>query len=179
MGDDENRRRAQQITAVIFDVDGVLTDGSIMLDASGAEIKRFNVHDGSGLKYLRRSGFALALVSGRESGAVAARADEVGIKHVYQGYKDKIEAYEDLKRRLGLEDERIAYVGDDLTDIPIMRRCGLAAAVADARVEVKAAAHLVTEARGGAGAAREFAEWLLKATGRWDGIMSRYLGEGR
>ena len=163
---------------VVFDVDGVLTDGGIYLDGSGAEIKRFNVHDGTGIKYLRRSGIALAIISGRESGAVEARAGDLGIEHVYQGCKVKLNAYEDLKKRAGLPDDEIAYVGDDLPDLPVMRLCGLAVAVANAREEVRREAHYITAAAGGEGAAREFAEWFLKLTGRWEGILSRYRDTG-
>ena len=172
------RARAKRIAAVVFDVDGVLTDGSILLDSSGAEIKRFNVKDGSGIKFLRRSGLILAIISGRESAAVDARARDLGIEHVYQGYKEKTRAFEDLKKRLSLDGEEFAYVGDDLPDVPVMRLCGLAVAVADARPEVKAIAHHVTESAGGRGAAREFAEWLLKLSGRWQGIIERYFPEG-
>jgi len=172
------RERAGRITTVVFDVDGVLTDGSLYLDSSGSEIKRFNAHDGAGIKYLRRSGLNLAIISGRESAAVEARAGDLGIEHVYQGYKVKVKAYEDLKERLSVCDEEIAYVGDDLPDIPVLRLCGLAVAVADAREEVRQAAHLVTDLPGGDGAVREFAEWFLKITGRWEGLLSRYYPEG-
>lgn len=174
----DSKERAARVTTVVFDVDGVLTDGSIYLDSAGCEIKRFNVRDGSGIKYLRRSGLTLAIISGRESAAVEARAADLGIEHVYQGYKVKLNAYDDLKARLGISDEQVAYVGDDLPDIPVMRLCGLAVAVADARPEVRAAAHHVTAAGGGHGAAGEFAEWFLKLTGRWKAILSRYYGEG-
>ncbi len=177
MAADDLKERAGRVTTVIFDIDGVLTDGSILLDSSGSEIKRFNVHDGTGIKYLRRSGFNLAIISGRASSAVDARAGDLGIEHVYQGYKEKLKAYADLKKRLSIIDREVAFVGDDLPDIPVMRLCGLAVAVANARQEVLREAHMVTEATGGAGAAREFAEWLLRATGRWDQIISRYYGE--
>jgi 3-deoxy-D-manno-octulosonate 8-phosphate phosphatase (KDO 8-P phosphatase) len=169
------KKRARKITTVVFDVDGVLTDGGIILESSGQEIKRFNVQDGTGIKYLLRSGLHAAFISGRESNAVKARAKDLGVAYLYQGCKDKIKAYEDLKRVLSVSDSEIACLGDDLPDIPLMLRSGLAVAVANARPEVKRLAHLVTKAPGGAGAAREFAEWLLKATGRWDAIMSRYL----
>jgi len=175
---DGARERAAAVSLVVLDVDGVLTDGSIFLDSSGAEIKRFNVKDGTGLKYLRRCGLRLAIISGRESAAVEARASDLGIENVYQGYKEKLRAYDDLKSKLGVSDEEVAYLGDDFPDIPVMRRCGLAVAVADAREEVKASAHLVTGLPGGCGAAREFSEWLLKARGRWEEITSRYFDEG-
>lgn len=167
--------RAAKVTTVVFDVDGVLTDGGILIDSTGGEIKRFNVQDGTGIKYLMRAGIRVAIISGRESHAVIARARELDITDVYQGRKDKIDAYEDLRRMHSLSDAEMAFVGDDLPDIPVMRAAGLAVAVANARPEVKAVAHYVTEKAGGAGAAREFAEWLLKAAGKWDGIMERYL----
>ena len=172
------KERAARVTTVVFEVDGVMTDGSIYLDSSGSEIKCFNVHDGSGIKYLRRSGLTLGIISGRESAAVEARAGDLGIEHVYQGYKVKLNAYGDLKARLEISDDQIAYIGDDFPDIPVMRLCGLAVAVANARPEVRAAAHHVTETAGGHGAAGEFAEWFLKLTGRWQAILSRYYGEG-
>ncbi len=178
VNEEQLRERARKITTVIFDVDGVLTDGSIILDSSGTEMKRFNVQDGSGLKYLRRSGYELAIISGRESAAVAARAADLGITQVYQGAKQKMQAYEDLKRRLDVSDEQVMYVGDDLPDVPVMRQCALSVAVADARPEVRAVAHYVTSAAGGRGAAREAAEWLLRLSGKWPSILERYFPEG-
>jgi len=171
-------QRAKKITTVIFDVDGVLTDGGIYLGNDGEEMKRFNVLDGTGIKYLIRAGLKVGIISGRQSGAVNARAKELGIVDVYQGYSDKIKAYEDLKRLYDIADEQIAYMGDDLPDIPVIRRAGLVAAVANAHPKVKALAHYVTSAAGGEGAAREFAEWLLFALGRWDAIMARYQPHG-
>lgn len=168
--------RAKKVTTVVFDVDGVLTDGGIYIDSHGEEIKRFNVQDGAGIKYLQRGGFRVAIISGRESRSVAARAEELGIVDLYQGHKEKIKAFDDLLTVHALSPENVAYMGDDLPDLPVMRVAGLAAAVANARYEVKAIAHYVSDVAGGQGAAREFAEWLLMATGKWDGIMSRYSG---
>lgn len=170
----EATERAGRVKAVVFDVDGVLTDGSILLDARGEEIKRFNVQDGTGIKYLQRAGLRVAIISGRQSAATQARARELGIVDVYQGAKEKSAAFADLLATHGLKLEEVACVGDDLPDLPIMRLSGLAVAVANARPEVKALAHYITELPGGMGAAREFAEWLLKTTGRWDAIMARY-----
>lgn len=171
-------QRARRISAVVFDVDGVLTDGSITIDSLGTEIKRFNVQDGTGIKFLRRSQITPAIITGRESGAVKARAADLGIEYLYQGYKQKMGAYEDFKKRLALGDDEIAYLGDDLPDIPVMGVCGLAVTVPNARPEVKRVAHIILETPGGQGAAREFVEWLLKAGGRWDAIISRYLPDG-
>lgn len=172
--------RAKRISTIVFDVDGVLTDGGMMIDSAGGETKRFHVKDGTGIKYLQRSGLVVAIISGRESAAVRLRAGELGIEHVYLGYKVKLEAYDELKRALSVSDAEIAYMGDDLPDVPVMRISGLAVTVADACAEVRGIAHLVTDAAGGYGAAREFAEWFLKSTGRWESILRRYFpaGEG-
>jgi len=176
MGDSDAKARAANVKAVMFDVDGVLTDGGIIIDPSGKELKRFDVQDGTGIKFLQRAGFIVAFISGRESKAVEARARELGVGYVYQGCRDKAKAYEDFKRVCSLEDRHVAYVGDDLPDMPAMSRSGLAAAVANARTEVKAAAQYVTQASGGHAAAREFAEWLLKAAGRWEAVVAQYAG---
>ena len=163
-----------KIKMVVFDVDGVLTDGKIVLDMHGVETKSFNVQDGTGIKYLLRSDIRVGLITGRQSGVVSLRARELGIEDIYQGVKVKLEAYEKLVEKHGLHDEEVCYVGDDLPDIPVMRRVGLPVAVANARLEVKNEAAYVTQAEGGAGAAREVAEEILKGQGKWDTIMSRY-----
>jgi 3-deoxy-D-manno-octulosonate 8-phosphate phosphatase (KDO 8-P phosphatase) len=162
------------IRAVILDVDGVLTDGRILLSDDGSETKCFHVWDGTGIQYLLRSGIQVAFLTGRESEAVTHRARELGVAHVRQGAKNKLPAYESLLADLGLADADVCYVGDDLPDIPVMRRVGFSVAVADAREEVRALAHHVTHAPGGAGAVREIAERILKATGKWAAILSRY-----
>ncbi len=164
----------EAIRAVILDVDGVLTDGGIIIGDDGAEMKRFHAHDGAGIKYLLRSGIQVALLSGRRCEAVERRARELGIAHIRQGAKDKLPVYEELLTELGLPDEAVCYVGDDLTDIPVLRRAGVAVAVASARPEVRAVADEVTEAPGGQGAVRELAERLLKAQGKWETILARY-----
>jgi YrbI family 3-deoxy-D-manno-octulosonate 8-phosphate phosphatase len=165
----------EDIRAVITDVDGVLTDGRITLASNGVEIKRFHVWDGTGIKYLLRSGIAVAFLTGRESDVVARRAEELGVEHVRQGAKSKLPAYESLLADLGVSDEAVCYVGDDLPDLPVLRRAGVGAAVADARPEVLDAADHVTQAGGGQGALRELAEAILKAQDRWAAIMSRYV----
>ena len=164
----------EDVRAVVCDVDGVLTDGGILLADDGTEIKRFHVWDGTGIKYLLRSGIAVAFLTGRESGAVARRALELGVAHVRQGAKQKLPVYEELLTALGVDDAGVCYIGDDLTDLPVMWRAGVAVAVADAREEVRAAADLVMAARGGQGALRELAEAVLKAQGKWAGILARY-----
>ncbi|GAB4390570.1 MAG: hypothetical protein Kow0025_23520 [Thermodesulfovibrionales bacterium] len=167
-------RAAREVKLLILDVDGVLTDGSIILDGGGNELKRFHVRDGHGIKMLQRAGVQVAIITGRSSEAVRRRAEELGIEEVHQGSRMKTEAYEEMLARLGLRDEETAFVGDDVVDIPILRRAGLSIAVADATEEAKAAAMAVTEGRGGRGAVREVTDFLLKAKGLWDDAIARY-----
>ncbi|TAN08968.1 MAG: HAD-IIIA family hydrolase [Rhodanobacteraceae bacterium] len=157
------RVRAAQVRLVAFDVDGTLTDGRLWLTEDGHEIKVFHVHDGLGLKLLRQHGIEVALISARISHAVELRAAQLGIDYVYQGKTNKLGCLEDILRASGLAASAAAYVGDDLPDLPPMRACGLAIAVANARPEVLAAAHWHTRARGGEGAAREVADFVLAA----------------
>ena len=164
----------EQIRALVCDVDGVLTDGSILLAEDGTEIKRFNSHDGAGIHLFVESGFQVALLTGRTSGAAAQRARELGVQHVRQGVRDKIPVYEELLAAMGVTDAEVCYVGDDLPDVPVMRRAGYSAAPADAREEVRAAASYVTHARGGRGAVREVIERILKAQGKWADILRRF-----
>lgn len=165
----------QPVTALILDVDGVLTNGGIQYASDGQELKTFHVRDGSGIKYWCRAGHQAALLSGRESSMVALRATELGIETVVMGAKDKLPALEGILKNLQVSVQQCAYVGDDLPDIPVLRAVGLGIAVADAAEEVKETALAVTERPGGAGAVREVVEFLLKAQGRWDGILARYL----
>jgi len=166
--------RARKVRLLITDVDGVLTDGRIFLGPDGPAGAFFCVQDGTAIKYLRRVGIETAFLSGRESAAVAARARMLGIELLAQGAKIKMEAYRDLRQRAGVTDEQIAYVGDDLPDMPVMRQVGLAVAVANARPEVLKVAHMVTERSGGDGALREVAEFVLRAQDLWRNIMARY-----
>jgi 3-deoxy-D-manno-octulosonate 8-phosphate phosphatase (KDO 8-P phosphatase) len=166
---------ASVIKLFICDVDGVLTDGSLTIDAQGREAKTFHVHDGAGIKGLRVSGIEVALISGRESAATRARAAELGIQYIYLGCEDKLAALAELKQKVGVLDHEVAYIGDDLIDLPVMRRVGLAIAPANARVEVKQVAELITSLGGGQGAVREAAEYVLKAQERWAGIVERHL----
>jgi 3-deoxy-D-manno-octulosonate 8-phosphate phosphatase (KDO 8-P phosphatase) len=152
--------RTAAIRLLVLDVDGVLTDGTILL-GGGEELKSFHVHDGLGLQRLLGAGIEVAVISGRRSAAVARRMAELGVRHVFQGVEDKLSVLERLRSSLGLEPREIAVVGDDLPDLPPMRSAGLAIAVADAQAEVRAAAHWVTEKTGGHGAAREVADRLL------------------
>jgi len=171
--------RIRRVKLVVFDVDGVLTDGTVFLTPEGKEIKAFNVLDGAGIKYLGRAGVGVAILSGRRASAVNHRARELGIAHVLQGCKRKLEGLDILAGRAKVSLAEICFVGDDLPDIPVMRKVGLAVAVPGARPEVKGVAHWVTRAAGGHGAAREVAERILKVQGKWNGIMARYRADSR
>ncbi len=149
------KRRILPVQLLIFDVDGVLTDGGITYHDDGSESKTFDVKDGHGIKLVQRSGLQVALISGRYCASVEHRAKGLGIERVYQGIHRKVEAYEQIKEETGLTDSQIAYVGDDLIDIPVMRRVGFAVCVEDASPHVKPFAHYVTRAKGGKGACRE------------------------
>ncbi len=166
--------RARGVRLALLDVDGVLTDGRLWYGESGEAFKSFHILDGHGLKMLAASGIATGLLSGRDSPAAAARARELGLAHVMLGVSDKLARFEELAGRLGLEPSQCAFVGDDLPDLPVMRRCGLAVAVANAVPEVKAVAHHVTAARGGEGAVREFCEFVMRAQGTLDASTDRY-----
>lgn len=167
--------RAARIKLVAFDIDGVMTDGGLHYTDDGGELKTFNVHDGLGLKLMQRAGFALAIVTGRNSGVVAARAADLGIEHVFQGVTDKAATVAALLDRLGLSWEECAFMGDDLIDLAVMGRCGLAIAPANARTIVKERAHLLTEAGGGRGAVREAIEFILTAQDKLAAAFAPYL----
>lgn len=168
------RKKAQDIKLLLLDVDGVLTDGSIVINGRGEEIKRFHVRDGEGIKLLNRAGIRIGLISGRYSQAVTHRARELGIRIVYQRVLDKGETYRKVKSRTGLADREIAYLGDDLGDLPILCRAGLAMAVKDGWGGLRALVDYVTESGGGQGAVREVAELLLRAQSKWEEITRKY-----
>ncbi len=164
--------RAKKIRVLLMDVDGVLTDGRIWLlsrrDGTASEIKGFSAYDGAGLKLARAAGLRTGLITGRESSAVAQRARECEIEFVYQGRATKLGSYEEILRTTGASDREVAYVGDDLPDLPLLQRAGFAVAVANAAApEVKRAAHYVTSHSGGDGAVREVIELIVKAQGKW------------
>jgi 3-deoxy-D-manno-octulosonate 8-phosphate phosphatase (KDO 8-P phosphatase) len=163
--------RAKNIRVLLMDVDGVLTDGHIWLlsrrDGTASEIKGFSAYDGAGLKLARAAGLRTGLITGRESSAVAQRARECEIEFVYQGHATKLGAYEEILRATGASDREVAYVGDDLPDLPLLKRVGLAVAVANAAPEVKRAAHFITSRSGGEGAVREVIELIVKSQGKW------------
>ena len=167
--------RASRIRLAIFDVDGVLTDGRLFFMPDGTEFKSFNTLDGHGIKMLMASGVEVAIISGRQSPLVERRAANLGIKHLIQGREDKLNALAELRQIVPVELEQIAFLGDDLPDLPVMRRVGLGIAVATADVFVREQAHGVTRANGGAGAAREFCELIMQAQGTLDAARAAYL----
>ena len=168
-------RRASRIKLLLMDCDGVLTDGRLWLMENGEEQKSFNVHDGMGLDLLRRAGLRSGVISGRVSGALERRAHELKIDFLRQGISDKIGAFSEILLEARVDPGEVAFIGDDLNDIPLMQQSELAVAVADAAEETRKAAHFVTRATGGDGAVREVVEIILKAQGRWSEIMKHYL----
>ncbi len=171
----EVERRAARVKLLLLDCDGVLTDGRITLVGEADEQKSFHTRDGHGLVLLHRAGLRSGIISGRTSSAVVRRAQDLGITHVRQGALNKIEVFEELLSAEGFDADEVAFVGDDVTDIPLMLRCGLGVAVADATHDTRDAAHYVTTLPGGSGAVREVCELILKAQGLWAGLMKRYL----
>lgn len=167
--------RCRSIELIVSDVDGVLTDGGIIFDNQGIEIKRFHSRDGLGIKLWRRAGFRFGIMTARTSHIVKVRAAELGVDLLRQGFEDKLPAARELIANNGLALNQVAYIGDDLPDLPVMRNVGLAIAVADAAEEVKAHAAYVTVATGGHGAVREAVEAVLKAKGMWEDVMGKYV----
>ncbi len=166
--------KLKQIRLVIFDVDGVLTDGSLIMGDDGQEYKAFNAKDGHGMKMLLASGVEIGIISARNSLVVSNRMQSLGIEHIYQGQRNKLKAFTDLKKRLKLKSDQIAYVGDDLLDLCIMRKVGLPIAVRDATKEVVELSAWQTDAVGGKGAAREICEAIMQAQGSYSDIIARY-----
>ena len=169
------QRRASRIKLLLMDCDGVLTEGQVWILENGDDQKTFNVRDGLGLALLHRAGLKSGVISGRTSSALDRRARDTKMEFVRQGSPDKLNAFEEVLALAGRKDTEVAYVGDDLVDIPLMKRVEFAVAVADAVPEAKSHAHYVTNARGGKGAIREVVEIILKAQGRWDDQLERYL----
>lgn len=167
--------RARHIKLVIFDVDGVLTDGGLLFDDQGREYKVFHARDGHGMKMLQRGGVKIAVVSGRETPVLAGRMAELGVELVYQGRQDKLPVLLQLLSDLELNPEQVAYVGDDVVDLPVMGRVGLAVAVADAHDLVKQYAHWQTPTPGGRGAARDVCDLIMRTQGTLDVQLSHYL----
>ncbi|MBD8090113.1 HAD family hydrolase [Pseudomonas fluorescens] len=168
-------QRGKNIKLAIFDVDGVLTDGRLYFLEDGSEFKTFNTLDGQGIKMLMAAGVQTAIISGRKTPVVERRAQNLGIPHLYQGREDKLVVLDELLGQLNLSYEQVAYLGDDLPDLPVIRRVGLGMAVANAAAFVREHAHGITAARGGEGAAREFCELILRAQGSLEAAHAAYL----
>jgi 3-deoxy-D-manno-octulosonate 8-phosphate phosphatase (KDO 8-P phosphatase) len=169
--------KASKIKLLLFDVDGVLTDGKILLHADGSESKQFDIKDGTGIIWAQRAGLTVGLLSARTSAATGQRAAQLGITLVHQGVSSKLESYEQIVDSLLLDDEQVAYMGDDILDLPVLIRVGLSTAPADAVEDVRARVHWVSSARGGQGAARDLIEVILRAQGRWDALLAEYVEE--
>jgi 3-deoxy-D-manno-octulosonate 8-phosphate phosphatase (KDO 8-P phosphatase) len=170
--------RASKIRLILFDVDGVLTDGKILLHADGSESKQFDIKDGSAIVWAARLGLTVGFLSARTSASTAQRAAQLGVTLVHQGVASKRETYDQIVDELLLEDEQVAYMGDDVLDLPVLARAGLATAPADAVVDVRHRVHWIAQRGGGDGAARELIELILKAQRKWDGVIAAYLAEG-
>jgi 3-deoxy-D-manno-octulosonate 8-phosphate phosphatase (KDO 8-P phosphatase) len=166
--------RAARIRLLLFDVDGVLTDGTVIMHADGTESKGFHIRDGAALVWAQRVGLPVGLISARASRATTQRAAQLAIRIVVQGVASKLAAYEQIIRDANLEDEAVAYMGDDLVDLPVLARAGLASAPADAAAEVRATVHWTSQATGGRGAVRELVEMVLKAQQRWDDVVRQF-----
>jgi 3-deoxy-D-manno-octulosonate 8-phosphate phosphatase (KDO 8-P phosphatase) len=169
------QERASRITLLLMDCDGVLTDGRIWLFENGEEQKGFHTRDGLGIELWHRAGLKSGIISGRNSSAVERRARGLGMAFVVQGVTEKVQAFTETLAQAGVTNEEVAYIGDDLNDIPLMMRSGLGIAVADAALETRKRAHYVTQLAGGYGAVREVIELILKAQGRWDELTADYM----
>jgi 3-deoxy-D-manno-octulosonate 8-phosphate phosphatase (KDO 8-P phosphatase) len=168
--------RARRIRLVLFDVDGVLTDGVVVMHADGSESKGFHIKDGAAIVWAQRAGVQVGLLSARSSGATTHRAAQLAVRIVQQGVTSKASAFETILKSTGLAEEAVCYMGDDLLDLPVLERVGLSAAPADAAGEVRQRVHWVSDAPGGRGAARELIELVLRAQGRWDEIVGGLSG---
>jgi 3-deoxy-D-manno-octulosonate 8-phosphate phosphatase (KDO 8-P phosphatase) len=171
----ELRARACGVQLLILDVDGVLTNGRLYYGADGDELKAFHIRDGLGLKMLLATSVKVAIVTGRTSRAVALRAENLGVRYVFQGVNDKLGAFEQLLQQLSLPAGAAAAMGDDLPDLPVLRRCGLAACVPEAPALIRSHSHYISESSGGAGAVRELCELLMAAQGTLEASMQEYL----
>jgi 3-deoxy-D-manno-octulosonate 8-phosphate phosphatase (KDO 8-P phosphatase) len=166
------RTKASRIKLLLFDVDGVLTDGRVLIHSDGSESKQFDIRDGTGLVWARRSGLSVGILSARISAATTHRAAQLGISLVRQGDSSKLRAYEEVLRQTAMNDAQVAYIGDDVLDLQVVARVGLSACPADAVREVRARVDYVCRAKGGHGAARELIEFVLKAQGRWPPVQA-------
>ncbi|MBS3964958.1 MAG: 3-deoxy-manno-octulosonate-8-phosphatase KdsC [Methylomonas sp.] len=171
----QQQERIKPIKLLILDVDGVLTDGRLFFDDQGKEYKCFHARDGHGIKLLRQTGVEVAVISGRQSNSVTLRMQSLGVKHVYQGHDNKRAAFQDILRILQLQPHQVAYVGDDVLDLPIMLQAGFAVAVHDGHFAVRQRAHWQTQTPGGLGAVREVCDTIMQVQGTFDGVLEAYL----
>lgn len=170
--------KARAIKLILFDVDGVLTDGKVQIHADGSESKQFDIKDGTAIVWAQRAGIRIGLLSARSSAATEQRAAQLGVSRVHQGVASKLATYDEVLRAERLDDAEIAYMGDDVLDLPVLMRVGLSAAPADADPDVRSRVDVVTTRRGGDGAARELIDAVLRAQGRWDPILASYVAPG-
>jgi len=170
--------KASRIRLLLFDVDGVLTDGTVVMHADGSESKGFHIRDGAAIVWAQHAGLTVGLLSARSSGATAHRAAQLAVRIVEQGVKSKLTTYEQIIREARVEDAEVAYMGDDLLDLPVLSRVGLSAAPADAAAEVRERVDWVSAIDGGRGAVRELIELVLRAQQRWDGVLGEYAARG-
>ncbi|MDH5655255.1 MAG: 3-deoxy-manno-octulosonate-8-phosphatase KdsC [Spirochaetia bacterium] len=168
-------KKAREIRLAAFDVDGIMTDGSLYLGDNGEEIKAFHSLDGHGLKMLKASGIDLAIITARTSELVKHRAENIGVSHIYQGAENKLDSFQDLLQKLNLKPSQVAYMGDDLVDLPVLTRCGLSICVPHSPEEVKKRTDLTTSLNGGHGAVREFCDLLMLAQGSYEEQLKKYL----
>lgn len=167
--------KAKKIRLIIFDVDGVLTSGQLTYGANGIEVKNFHVQDGQGMKFLKKSGVEIGIITTCQSDIIKRRMQDLGVEHVYTGQVDKLPAYEHIKKKLNLTDQQIAYMGDDLPDLPMLKRVELAITVANAHKLIQQHAHWITKAKGGKGAVREVCDFIMQAQGTYQTIIDSYL----
>ena len=175
--DKELQERAGKIELMLLDVDGMLTDGRLIMGADGSEAKAFHARDGLGIRLAQRGGIMIGLISGRESKVVTDRAEELYITEVHQRVFDKVERFREILQRLKLSPEQVGFMGDDLVDLPVLRAAGFSSAPADAIAEVREQVHYVAERPGGGGCVREIVDLLLKARGKWDSVTSRFFAD--
>jgi 3-deoxy-D-manno-octulosonate 8-phosphate phosphatase (KDO 8-P phosphatase) len=169
------QERAMRVRLLLFDVDGVLTDGVVLMHADGSESRGFYIKDGAAMVWAQRAGLSVGLLSARTSGATMHRAAQLAVRIVRQGVASKQEEFDEILRTSQLGEQDVAYMGDDLLDLPVLARAGLSAAPADAAPEVRSAVHWVSSAPGGRGAVREFIEFVLRAQGRWETVLGEYV----
>lgn len=175
MVDQSVLEKAKNIRLLILDIDGVMTTGALYYDAQGSQMKGFHIHDGMGIKLLQKTGVMVAVISGKSSKAAETRMNDLGIKHVYLGYEDKLPIYNELKQLLGLEDHQIAHMGDDLPDLPLLIRVGLAISVPKAPKLVHQHVDFITKTKPGKGAVREACEMIMEAQNSFESVVQSYL----